>query len=81
MTRDTELLSAVGAGPLEEIVAESSARFVDRVEQLAATDSSFKTALSSVWLSDQLSDASKRLLALGCTYVSAKGESPPGAQR
>lgn len=72
LARDTELLGGVGAGPLEELISESPALFVDRVEQLAATDSAFKTALSYVWLSDAASDVSKRLIALGCTTVSAE---------
>ncbi len=75
LVRDTELLGVVGAGPLEEIVAESSALFVDRIERLAATDPSFRTALSYVWLPDNASDASKRLIALGCTYVPAEDDS------
>lgn len=72
LARESALLLDVGAGQLEELVSESPALFVDRIEQLAVTDSAFKTALSYVWLSDAASDVSKRLIALGCTYVSAE---------
>lgn len=64
-----ELLGAVGAGPLEDLLSEHGATFVDRAETEARTNAKFAAALRNVWLSEQGSETTKRLLAIGCQYV------------
>ena len=64
-----ELLGAVGAGPLEDILSEHGATFVDRAETEAHTNTRFAAALRNVWLSEHESETAKRLLAIGCQYV------------
>lgn len=50
-TADADVLSAVGAGPLEDLLKKHGAVVVDRVEVHARRDTDFREALRGVWLS------------------------------
>ena len=63
---DDKLLGDIGAGPLEDLLKKHGALLLTHVESRAASDTQFRKALSSVWLSDRESDVAKRLLDLGC---------------
>ena len=45
-----ERLGYVGAGPLETIVEDHAAAFIDRIEEAAAIDPRFREMLGAVWL-------------------------------
>ena len=49
LARD-EQLGYVGAAPLEDILQNHGAAFVDRAEQLAASDPRFRECLAAIWL-------------------------------
>lgn len=61
-TTDERALSNVGAGPLETLVRNHGAQFIDRIEMAARSDAKFRFALSCVWASD--SPVAPRLDAL-----------------
>ncbi len=64
-----DLLGDIGAGPLEDLLSEHGAAFVERAEAAARTNPRFAKALSNVWLSEKDSEAAQRLLAIGCQFV------------
>ncbi len=45
-----DVLDIIGAGPLEDLLAEHGERFVTRVEQRALHDDRFRACLGGVWL-------------------------------
>lgn len=45
-----EIIKAVGAGPLEDLMVYHGERFIDEIEKQAAKSSAFKTAMQNVWL-------------------------------
>ena len=49
---DVDLISAVGCGPLEDLISEAGEELWPEVERLARTDRLFRRALSSVWAYD-----------------------------
>jgi hypothetical protein len=50
-TTDEKALCDVGAGPLETLVRDHGAQFIDRIESAARSDANFRLALSCVWAS------------------------------
>lgn len=44
------LLEAIGAGPLQELMAMHGAEFISRVEQEAAASARFRRAMAGAWL-------------------------------
>ena len=71
---DDELVEAVGAGPLEDLIREHGASMIDAIETRAKSDLRFRQALSHVWIAkeDATSFVGQRYIALGCTPVGAK---------
>ena len=71
---DDELVEAVGAGPLEDLIREHGASMIDAIETSAKSDLRFRQALSHVWIAkeDATSFVGQRYIALGCTLVGAK---------
>jgi len=47
-------LDMVAAGPLEDLICEHGLVFINRIEELAATNQRFKNCLSYVWGSNRL---------------------------
>lgn len=45
-----EIIKAVGAGPLEDLMVYHGERFIDVIEKQAAKSIAFKTAMQNVWL-------------------------------
>jgi hypothetical protein len=46
---DDQALGMVSAGPLEDLLCDHGAAFIDRVEELSRTDLRFRSCLSGVW--------------------------------
>lgn len=62
---DDETLAYVAAGPLEDLLADHGAAFIERVEVEAARDSRFRRALTGVWGRNRMGeDVIRRLDAL-----------------
>ena len=59
----------LAAGPLEDLIQEHGAGFIDRIERLAQTDPAFASLLSGVWLPASEDPVTLRYLALGCDQV------------
>ena len=51
-------LGAVGAGPIESLVENHAAAFIDRIEAQAIGDPRFQEALASIWLNKWNQDPS-----------------------
>ena len=70
---DDDLIEAVGAGPLEDLVREHGASMIDAIEMRAKSDVRFRQALSHVWIAkeDATSPIGRRYIALGCKPVGA----------
>ena len=54
---DEEVLSALAAAPLEDLLSRHGEAFIERVEQQAQADSKFRGVLSGVWqisISDEI---------------------------
>jgi hypothetical protein len=69
---DAELLSWVGAGPLEDLVSHygHATAVVDDVERAARQSTSVRAALQNVWLGNEVPpDARSRLVKLGATSL------------
>jgi hypothetical protein len=67
---DEDSLRLIGAGPLENLLRDerSDGDVLDEIEDIAANDDRFRTALSGGWVGDEvLSPKRDRLLALGFT--------------
>lgn len=48
--RSENIVEAIGAGPLEDLIVQHGEAFIDKVERLAAISPSFKTAMQHVWI-------------------------------
>jgi Family of unknown function (DUF6869) len=48
--RSEKIVEAIGTGPLEDLIVQHGAAFIDKVERLAALSPSFKTAMQHVWI-------------------------------
>ncbi|WP_133502039.1 DUF6869 domain-containing protein [Cognatilysobacter terrigena] len=59
----------LAAGPLEDLLQEHGAQFIDRVEQLAQAEPAFAALLAGVWLPAAQDAVTLRYLALGCDQV------------
>lgn len=79
---DPDELARVGAGPLEDLLSHSGNGEVvlDEVEQVARERPAFRTALSNVWLSEDVSaEVRHRLAELGARdFVAEHAMSPEG---
>lgn len=51
---DDEVLGLIAAGPLEELILESSSNMIDRLETQARRDPKFRRCLTGVWFESQL---------------------------
>jgi hypothetical protein len=58
------ILSNLGAGPLEDLLAAHGARFIDRIEQRAAKDEKLRKLLGMVWRNEIPEDVWKRIKAV-----------------
>lgn len=47
-----KILAKLAAGPLEDLLVAHGARFIDRIETLAAADMQFRKLLGAVWKND-----------------------------
>ena len=62
--RDDEEVGEVGAGPLEDLLAQHGSALAEEVERLAGREPRFRAALRAVWLSPgELGSAAERRLA------------------
>ena len=50
-TTDEKVLCDVGAGPLESLVRDHGAQFIEWFEMAARSEANFRVALSYVWAS------------------------------
>ena len=66
LERDTSdvILSNVGAGPLEDLLVAHGARFIDRIEKRAESDTTFKKVLGIVWKNAISEDVRQRVRAV-----------------
>ena len=55
-----EIVKAVGAGPLEDLMVYHGEQFIDEIEKQAAKSNAFKTAMQNVWLDGDDSSLYKR---------------------
>ena len=68
-SEEQELLEAIGAGPLEDILREHAETFVDRVEAESVANSRFKVAVCNVWLPNRRDPTTERLVTVGCQLI------------
>lgn len=59
----------LGTGPLEDLIQEHGAAYVDRIEQQAAANPRFAQLFKHVWVPADQDPITQRYLALGCTPV------------
>lgn len=59
-----EIASAVGAGPLEDLMVHHGEDFIGKVEEHASKSDAFKTAMKSVWLDSDDTPICARFLEL-----------------
>lgn len=77
-TDTSGLLNYIGAAPLEDLVNQHTAQFVDRMESLAHTDPKFRYALASVWPHSGISLPLWQRLATACgSQFSPPPKTPP----
>lgn len=67
-----ELLSAVAAGPLEDLLDAHPSEFIEILEALAPEDQKLRQALANIWLSEHEEALLQRYIALGCQFVAAR---------
>ncbi|HJU20771.1 MAG TPA: hypothetical protein VJ770_30350 [Stellaceae bacterium] len=58
------ILSNLGAGPLEDLLAKHGAQFIDRIERRAAKDEKFRKLLGIVWRNEIPEDVWQRIKAV-----------------
>jgi hypothetical protein len=70
LERDTSdvVLSNVGAGPLEDLLVAHGARFIDRIEKRAESDTTFKKVLGTVWKNAISEDVWQRVRAVAAPF-------------
>ena len=66
------ILSAVGGGPLEDLVVQHGEALIDRIEQQAAKSPALKSAMHSTWLEEGDTPVCNRFLAIAGIKRSAK---------
>ena len=73
--RDDQLVSWVGAGPLEDLISHDGhgAAVLDEVERSARQNAAFRAALGHVWLTAEASKAVQSRLAIFGTRVVGAG--------
>ena len=66
LQRDTSdaILSNLGAGPLEDLLVAHGGQFIDRIEQRAEKDTTFRKLIGVVWKNAMSEDVWKRLKAI-----------------
>jgi hypothetical protein len=69
LTHDDEMLQAIGAGPLEDLLRAHASTLVARVEAEATINAKLRTALASVWLPRSQDPVTARLVAIGCDQL------------
>jgi len=72
---DEEVLSMVGAGPLEDLLCYHGEEFVDRVLVRARQDRSWRFALGNVWISRAKSRAVREQVEAAQKLYFGKGDS------
>lgn len=60
-----EIVGAVGAGPLEDLITRYGDRYIDAIEDYARTSDRLRAAIRGVWLDDQDTSLKDRFLAIG----------------
>ena len=48
-----EIVAAVGAGPLEDLMVNHGPDFIEKIEEQAESSSAFKNAMKSTWLDSE----------------------------
>lgn len=62
--RSKEIVAAIGAGPLEDLMVQHGETFIDRIEQLAAVSPIFKEAMRHAWIEAGDTPAFKKFFAI-----------------
>lgn len=69
-----ELITDLGAGPLEDFIRDHAPKFIRQIEHRATPHVRFRRALRSVYLPRSSDDVSTRLFALGVNSIKVKRE-------
>ena len=59
-----KVIAVLAAGPLEDLISEFGADYIERIETLARRDPKFNFLLGGVWRSDTRDDVWKRIEAV-----------------
>jgi hypothetical protein len=70
-----ELIEAVGAGPLEDLISKHGPKLINRVKDESVQNGRLRAALQHVWLSPAENEVLDELLELGCKLVTSKRDS------
>lgn len=75
LAENDELLEAIGAGPMEDLLQAHGHVLVARLEAEVPTNSKLQKVLASVWLPRAEDSTTLRLVALGCDLLREVPES------
>lgn len=64
LNQSTEILSNLGAGPIEEMLVQHPTFVIEKIESLAKGCPAFRDALGAAWLDDVPEPVAKRVLAV-----------------
>jgi hypothetical protein len=67
------IVSAVGAGPLEDLMVQHGEALIDKVEARASMSPPFKSAMQSVWLEDGDTAVCKKFFAIAGVAPPSRG--------
>jgi len=60
-----QVLSSVGAGPLEDLIVHHGSEFIERIEVEAKRSPAFRSAVSHVWMDDEDGSLKNRIQEIG----------------
>jgi len=69
---DDDVITVLGAGPLEDLIAENGEEFIGRIKTELGSNTKLASAMTFVWVSEDVRPSVKEYTDLGCQFVSAK---------